>query len=308
MAVSDSTFRWLDGEEFFFGRLNPNETRRWRRVLRNIEGYTAQTGALNFSFQDEGGTSFGEHSELIEVEGAGLPSFSWSSRILDSGVDGVSGDGDGIPEVGETVALRIEVVNDGDGTAVEPFVKLRNLAGYDLDLQVGTVELGSLGPGESGVADLIFELRGEGDADNNELPVELTIGDNVRFDYNAVMGGGFYSFFSQVQELAVEVGSELGWAAQSPPILEITRSPELTVSSSTAVLSGVVNDNAGVRDLQIYHGENKVFYQGGGDGVRSLPFTADLQLEEGDNLVVVLARDEDGLTDVRSVNVFYRPE
>ncbi len=312
MAVSDSTFRWLDGEEFFFGRLDPNETRSWRRALRNIEGYTGQAGELNFSFQDASGTSFGEHSELIEIEGSGLPSFSWSSQLLDSGVEGVSGDGDGIPEVGETVALRIEVLNDGTGAALEPFVKLRNLAGHDIDLQVGTVELGPLEPGESAVADLIFEIRAEedstGDSAVEELPVELTIGDNVRFDYNAIMGGGFYSFFSQVQELTVDVGTEHEWEPQAPPVLEITRSPELTVSSSTAVISGVVNDNDGVRDLQIYHGENKVFYQGGGDGVRSLPFTVDLSLVEGDNLVVVLARDEDGLTDVRSVNVHYSPE
>jgi hypothetical protein len=273
--------------------------------LRNIEGYTAQTGELNVSFQDADGRSFGEHSELIEIEAGGLPSFRWSSQILDSGVDGVIGDGDGIPEVGETVALRIEVSNDGDGAAVEPFVKLRNLAGHDLDLQIGTVELGVLEAGESGVAHLIFEIRGDADS---ELPVELTIGDNVRFDYNAVMSGGFYSFFSQVQELTIDVGQAHNWEAQSPPTLEITRSPDLTVTSATAVLSGVVSDNNGVRDLQIYHGDNKVFYQGGGDGVHSLPFTADLQLDEGDNLVVVLARDEDGLTDVRSVNVFYRPE
>lgn len=307
MAVSESTLGWLDGEEFFFGQISPNETRRWRRPLRNIEGYTAQTGELNFNFQDASGTSFGEHSELIEIEGAALPSFSWTSVILDSGVDGVIGDGDGVPETGETVVLRLEVTNCGEGAAAEPFVKLRNLAGHDLDLQVGTVELGTLGPGESAFADLVFEIRGE-ESEINALPVELTVGDNVRFDYNAVMSGGFYSFFSQVKELEIVVGSEHSWEEQTPPALEITRTPELSVNSSTAVLSGVVNDDHGIRDLQIYHGENKIFYQGGGDGVRSLPFTADLNLEEGDNLVVVLARDEDGLTDVRSVNVYYRPE
>ena len=73
----------------------------------------------------------------------------------------------------------------------------------------------------------------------------------------------------------------------------------------TAVLSGVVNDDVGVRDVIIFHGDDKVHYQGGGAGIRALPFTVELALTPGANHITVLARDEKGLTDAHSVSVFF---
>ena len=34
----------------------------------------------------------------------------------------------------------------------------------------------------------------------------------------------------------------------------------------------------------------------------------DLNLQEGENLLVVLSRDSEGLTDIQSLNVFFDPE
>ena len=94
----------------------------------------------------------------------------------------------------------------------------------------------------------------------------------------------------------------------SPPQIQVTRQPPGLVGSSQVVISGTVEDDSELEAVILFHGEDKVFYQGGGTGFRSLPFTVDLQLEEGENLVVILSRDRDGLTDIQSINLFFDPQ
>ena len=78
------------------------------------------------------------------------------------------------------------------------------------------------------------------------------------------------------------------------------------------VISGVATDDVAVRDLIVYHrsddDEGKVFYEGGDTGVTALPYTVDAQLEDGWNVFVILVRDEQGLTAIKSVNVWYDPD
>ena len=128
-----------------------------------------------------------------------------------------------------------------------------------------------------------------------------------RYDYNAVMRGGFYDYFVQMLPFEIALGQATQMKAD-PPQLRITREPEGLVGRAQAVISGLVEDDKALKDLMIFHGEEKVFYQGGGDDIRALPFTVDLDLEEGENLVVIMARDQEGLTDIQSVNIFFDPE
>ena len=98
----------------------------------------------------------------------------------------------------------------------------------------------------------------------------------------------------------------------APPTLSVTNSPPLYVGDAEVVLSGLAEDDVGLRDVIIYQawedGEEKLFYQGGGTSLRSLPWTVDATLKEGRNLFVVLTRDDMGLTDIRSVSVWYDPD
>jgi hypothetical protein len=121
------------------------------------------------------------------------------------------------------------------------------------------------------------------------------------------MRGGFYDYFVQMKAFDIEVGKATSFKSK-PPQLRITRQPEGLVDHANVVLSGLVEDDGSLQDLLIYHGKNKVFYQGGGEKLSVLPFSVDLELEAGENLVVLLARDTEGLTDIQSVNLFYDPE
>jgi len=300
LAVSESSVEWLDQQEFYFGKLEPGETRTWPRRVKLAEGYRDEVGEVTFAFQDADGEVLTEIRQLVRSVGAPLPSYQYDLTVVDGAVAGTSGDGDGVPEVGEVVALTVSLHNVGDGPSGEAFAKLKNRSGRDIDLQVGTLEFDPIPAGETNAQSFLFEVRGEGD-----LELELTVGDNTSYDYTGVIRGGFYDFFAQTETLNVTVG-EAGFSLhRAPPDINLSRAPGLLVQEGRAVLSGVVQDDAGMRDVIIYQGDEKLYYQGGQDGVTSLPFTAEASLEPGQNLFVIQARDDTGLTSLRSVVVWY---
>ena len=302
-AVSSSTVEWLDEQEFFFGRIDPGETRSWPRRLQLADGYRDEVGEVTIEVRS-GDHALTEARQLVRAVGQPLPRLDYQIEVLDGGADagGASGDGDGLVERGEVVALRMTVTNGGEGDAAEAFAKLKNRAGADLDLQVGTLDLGAIPAGESRSGEFLVEVRGEGDG---ALPLELTVGDNTRYDYAGVIRAGFYEFFTQRDELSLTVGQATDALARATPRIELSRAPGLLVQDARAVISGVVRDEAGIRDVIVHLGDEKIYYQGGGDGVQALPFTAEVTLAPGQNLLVIQARDRAGMTDIRSVVVWY---
>jgi carboxyl-terminal processing protease len=301
MAISESSIEWLDQQEFFFGRIEPGETLSWPRRVRLPEGYRDEVGEVAFKVRDLGGEVLAEKRQLVRTVGHPLPQFQYELSVVDAGVAGTTGDGDGVAEPGEVVALQLTITNVGDGPSAETFAKLKNRSGRDLDLQIGTLEFGAIAAGESNTEDFLFEVRGE----EGPLLADLTIGDNSTYDYAGVIRGGFYEFFAQTEELEIPVGAAMEGVHRTPPAVELSRAPGLLVDGSRAVLSGAVRDDDGMRDVIIYHGDEKIYYQGGQIGVTAMPFTAEATLNPGQNLFVVLARDEQGMTSLRSVVVWY---
>ena len=302
LAEAKSEVGFVDGEEFFFGKLEPGEQRSWTRTLRGIDGQSDRLSEVVFSLRDGSGVDFGEKKARLSIQGNDKPDFAFSLSSRDRGED-CGGNGNKKPEKGETVCLDLKVTNVGSGDAPEVFARLRNRAGPALDLSVGTAELGALKVGESKEATFVFEVRG----DKSVLPVELSLGDNQRYEYDAVMRGGFYDYFVQVLPIDLQQGKATELSLH-PPSVKISRQPESLVGISQAVISGVVEDEGGLSEVLVFHGDDKVFVQSGGEEIRSLPFTVDLDLKVGENLVVVMAKDSDGLTDIRAVNLFYDPE
>jgi carboxyl-terminal processing protease len=304
MAVSSSSLDFLDGNEFFFGKLEPGETRSWSAPVKLVEGYRDELGQVELRLLDAERRELDVSTQMVRTVGMELPSLQWDYELLDGGEAG-RGDGDGVAEPGETVALRLKVTNVGLGATKDAFAKLKNRSGKDLDLKVGVLELGVIEPGATISQDFEFQVKGS----EPELTVELILGDQAKYDYAAVWRGGFYDFFTQTEELAIPVGTAPSWDTRRPPSLEVSRQPALVVSDRDVVVSGVARDDSGLRDVIVYHKaedhESKVFYEGGAEGVTTMPFTVDARLEEGWNVFVVLVRDHQGLTDIRSVNVWY---
>ena len=279
-AVTESDNEWFDENEYFFGRIQPGETREATRWVKLAQGFSDEVDSVRFKIRDPLENELGDTLAMVRSRGRPLPSFRWQLALFDDGSGESQGDGDGVPEVGEVIDLQVEILNTSQVAGGDVFVNLKNEAGRDVDLREGVLEFGALEPGVSASGRFTFEVRGEGEA--GWLELELQVGDNDCFDYGAILRGGFYDLVSQRQRLRLPVAPGLGqetWAGpHEPPQLEITRRPPVLVSEPAVVVSGVLRDDRGLRDIIVYHDDKKVYYQGGA-GLGSIPFSVERKLE-----------------------------
>jgi len=310
----------IEGHEFFFGKLGPGQTRSFSHPVRLQAGWPAEESPYTIDFRDVSERSIGQHDATLVVQERPRPAFAWSwqSREL--------GDDDGIVEVGERVAIDLTVTNVGEGPTVDPFARLRNQSGKALDLVVGTLSPGVargpdgelceaptapdcdvvLAPGETFTGSFEVEVRGAPPREH-PLNLELSLADAEAYDHGSVVRAGFYDWFAQKETIEIVVGAGPPRAElREPPRIEVTRSPDLHVDGSHATVSGVVVDDSGVKHVMVFHGDDKVFFEGGPDrtALRSVPFTADVDLDPGMNVLTVLARDRGGLVSSRAVVVW----
>lgn len=312
----------LAGREFFFGRLEPGETRRYEQTVRLPAGWPAEEGTFSLELRDASEEAIGQWTHRLIVAGRPLPSLAWRWHVLDD-----EGDADGLLDAGERLKIRLEVQNNGKGPTSEPFARLRNRSGKALDLVVGTLEPGELQlsdgtpcasaeqagcarilePGATWTGDFLVDVRAL-PSDDEPLRLELTLGDAEAYDHGSVVRAGFHGWFSQKDAVELSAGQQLPVSElRVPPGVEITRSPSPYSDGARITLSGVVTDDVGVSNVMIFAGDNKVFFEGSGptSSLRSLPFTADVELQGGSNVLTVLATDADGFVSSQSVLTWF---
>jgi hypothetical protein len=148
-----------------------------------------------------------------------------------------------------------------------------------------------------------MELRS---AEQEPWELLVKVGDNQRYDHASVSRSGFYEYFQMEETLSLVSGEPLESRYRQAPQIQVERKPALQQKSSQAVLSGLVTDDQGLRDVMVYLDDQKVFYRGGDRG-GGIPFTVETTLKEGSNRLVVLARDQTGLLSSQSVSIYVPP-
>jgi carboxyl-terminal processing protease len=320
-AVTTSENAWLDHREFYFGRINPGETRRAPLRVILHDGYGSELASVKLRFRDATQEKLAEQEVPLRTEGLGLPRFEYAVTLRDDGSGRSKGDGDGTPEVGEIIDLEIAVKNVGAGPTAEAFVRVKNRSGRSLDLSQGRFQVGEfvkdpakpckpdeddcprrLDAGSTFTDRVTFELR-EAPADG-AWKIDLQVGDNQRYDYASVQRGGFYDYFQMDESLLLSPGKPLASRTRVAPRIELTVQPGVEAGAANATLSGVVRDDQGIRDVMVFHGEEKIFDRGGGEDQPTVPFSVEPSLVGGNNLLYVLARDYQGLSATTSVNTY----
>jgi hypothetical protein len=323
-AITASENPWLDKREFHFGRLGPGETRSFSLRTWLHSGYGLEQVPVTIKLQSAG-EPIQEVSTTVRTSARKMPRLAYQLSLVDDGSGESKGNGDGVPQQGEVIELILDVQNIGEGISDEAFARLKNRSGRALDLQKGSLELGKfrkmngqaceegqpgcrqrLNPGEHFEARLRFSL--ELLPEDGDWNLELLVGDAVAYDYGTVRRGGFSEFFQLEEELVLKPGEQVPDHVRAPPLIRVTRSPEIQSTDEQAVISGVVEGELGIRDVMIFHGEDKIFYRGGDDLTRTLPFTVERWMKPGVNSFYVLARDKDGLTASQMMSIWYQGE
>lgn len=297
----------LDGAEFFFGRIEPGETRRWERTVEVAEGYGSERAPLTLEIRDAGEGALGSVDSEIVVEGRELPAFAWRWSVTDE-------DGDGVARPGDTLSIALHLENTGKGPTRVATARIRTADRKQLDIVEGTVRAGLpvdgcegdgcdlvLAPGEAFDGTFTVKLR---EGASGPLTVDLELREESAFDHASIMRSGFFEYYGQEDHVVLDVGKPLptaGW--RRPPTITVSRAPGLQHTTRHASLSGVVTDDKALDHVMIFAAGDKVFFEGGRAEapLASVPFTADLTLEEGENVLTVLATDDEGYSTTRSV-------
>jgi carboxyl-terminal processing protease len=305
-AVSRSGNEALDGLEFYFGKVPAGESRSYENKVRLYDGYPTERSALDLTLVDGNRRTLSSASLPVATKGVELPRYAWSWTVSDK----KGGDGDGLIEAGETVELNVDVTNVGQGAGgVAKFeLKKDGTLGKAVELRNGSFSLPRLAPGAHATGTLSFQVVRAPD-DGAPLTFAMRARDAERFDYASIIKGEFYAYYNQEEKIALPFAQLTTGGHQAPPAITISRAPGLESASGDVTISGVAADETGIRDVIVYHGTQKIAYAGGGDGtpLKSVPFTASTSLEPGNNLVVVLVRDVNGLTSTQSVDVYRAP-
>jgi len=319
-AVTESDNPWLNQAEFYFGRIAPGESRTYRHRVALHDGFPSSTSKVSVSVQDESRQTLHEADVRIQTQGKALPSLNYGVELFDGRMGKGAGDGDGVPEVGETIVLHVTVSNQGPGSTADAFVRLKNRSGRTLDLSDGGFSVGRwqnrngedciegvlgcravLQPGGTHSGELSFKLR--------DLPPEggwdldLVVGDNRAYDYSVIQQGGFYDFFQLEEKVFLSPTEAFSGVSRTAPTIEVSKKPDIVVADGFVVISGNAKSEAGTKDVIVYHGKEKIYYDGGSDvGIR--PFTVERHLDAGPHSFYILVRYENGLTATKSVHVW----
>lgn len=192
--------------EFVIGKVAAGETRSWTVPFRPALFAAPQVIGAEVVFMHDGATAIPPVKTRLSLGAVPQPQFAFAWQLLDDGTDGSRGNGDGLAQPGEQIALQVRVRNVGDGATADLWraangvpepshgpdgsprsprptgrVVLKNGAGEAVLLKKGFDDF-SLKPGEEAVRTLNFlvaqDVRGA-----TSLRLRLVVGDTSFFNF-----------------------------------------------------------------------------------------------------------------------------
>ena len=277
LVVSESSIEWLDDIEFPFGKLEGGEKGLWVREIDVDQQENPSWLPLDFLVLE------GEDQELLRKEFLwsvvpdALPTFSMGFQIIDNGSAGSVGNGDGIPQSGETLALKVNLEMQDPQELEEVVLRIGSSEDGLIWLQ-DRVEWKSLKDGQSYEENLLVRIP-QGIEQLGRWQVALFVPrvDQALWNYHW-MG---------------KIGPE---ARVEPPVLQtnfirddlpiLTRDEELIWNID-------LSDDNGLEDLQCFVNGKKLNYFSL-NNKRSEALVWNSPLLEGKNLIELVARDSLG--------------
>ncbi len=178
-AESTSDYGYFDERELLFGKLEPGETRTAELKLSVAAHELSRTDRIDFQVRSERDAALSPDSTTsIDVAAIGIarPKFAFGYQVVDDpSLKGVTGNGDGLLQVGERVRLRVWVENVGPGLAQDARVQLRNGSGEAVFLHSGRENLKTVAPGDSRVVE--FDLEVKKPTEDGLIKLQLAVAD-----------------------------------------------------------------------------------------------------------------------------------
>lgn len=168
-ATTESENLILNGKELIYGKLNPGEKKLWSTKVEIPKWALKRDDKVSLKFRDAHKSTIVDYDFNIITEALPRPLYAFNYELVDDGRYGSIGNGNGIPEVGEKIALVLRVKNIGNGMSDKTVVSLKNLSGDKIFLEKGRIELENLAPGEIRETSFTFKDK------KSESPIEFEI-------------------------------------------------------------------------------------------------------------------------------------
>lgn len=290
MAISESDNQLFDDRQFAFGMLKKGESKQWYVPIDIAESISSRNDLITFRFQSQNQTEIHTAEYVVKTKQKEPPLFQYSLTVLDDGQQGSAGNGDGKIDVGESITVKVEVTNKGDGESGSLTVLLKNGEGKNVFLNAGRQSLESLEPGAIETAYFQFDLKKK-PADQN-LDFSLDIIDSV-FTLNSIN-----------QKLKLPIEKSIDPIINKPPVITLNNL-ELTSQRVAYDLEGIISDNKGVKDLYVFVNRKKVFYKNfqNAEDRSSVSFGLEVDLEEAINRLSIISRDFENVSSQKNVYV-----
>lgn len=279
-------------KEFLYGKLGPGEERRWATKLTAAKHLMSEQIPLDVEFQAAQMTRLPRFTAMLPIDGLPRPQFA-----LKYSVGTPARTRKGLP-MGTSIPIRVQVKNIGAGTSPAALVSFKNPNGSGPFIEVGRVELGELLPGQSRNATVKFHLDPQ--FQDKTFSMELAVTDTELFESLA------NKLVFTVANGAVNPAPDLWY--QGPTFALTAATVPAQTKGSEQALTFATHDDDQVKDVFIFVGNQKVFYQSNPQQVNALDIAAMLPLKAGNNIVTIAARDNHDLVTRLTYNIFRKTD
>jgi carboxyl-terminal processing protease len=246
-----ATLGYLSDREFLFGRLAPGESKRFTVDMKVPKELPSRRDLVRVAVADDQ-KPLASVDVPVTIAGVDRPRFSYGLFIDDGAGKDTSGNGDGLLQLGESVALVVGIKNNGKGAAAEPTALLKNLGGPEVFIDVGRQRLDALAPGASSVARFTFKVVAPPDAPPPEkVELRLHVFDNALGDY-------------LVEKLSFPLKPASGPTSKARGVVEAS-APVSILAAADASAAVVARANAGARLEQVGEANGFVRVRLGGE-------------------------------------------
>jgi carboxyl-terminal processing protease len=168
-ATTESENLILNGKELIFGKLNPGEKKVWGAKVEIPKWALTREDRVTLKFQDGHQSKIQDYDFNFKINALPRPLYAFNYGIIDDGRYGSIGNGNGIMEMGEKIALVLRVKNIGEGSSKKTIVSLKNLSGDKIFIEKGRTEIENLAPEEIRETNFTFNVK------KSETPIDLEI-------------------------------------------------------------------------------------------------------------------------------------
>ncbi len=164
-----------NGKELIYGKLSPGEKKVWSTKFELPKWALTREDKVSLKFQDAHKSTIPNYDFIVKINALPRPLYAYNYEIVDDGRYGSVGNGNGIPEIGEKIALLIRVKNIGNGLSEKTVLSLKNLSGDKIFLEKGRSELENLAPEEIRETNFTFNVKKSG----SPIDLEIQIIDEI---------------------------------------------------------------------------------------------------------------------------------